>query len=97
MSNPSAEQSWNVDALSLFRKTLPPEFFEHVRQEANIRENNRVYTLPVVMWLMITQRLGGNGALESGVLELMRALPGSFWPEPCKTAAGLAKQSIVIV
>jgi len=69
MPDPSADQqSCNGDALSLYRKILPPEFFESVRQTADLRENNRVYTLPVVMWLMphrpatgITQRLGAKG------------------------------------
>ena len=35
------------------------------------------------MWLLITQRLCG-GALEDAVLELLRGLPASFWPRPCK-------------
>jgi hypothetical protein len=36
------------------------------------------------MWLMVSQRLHGNGTLESGVLELVRGLPASFWLQPCK-------------
>ena len=36
------------------------------------------------MWLMISQRLQGAGTLETGVLELGRGLPASFWPKPCK-------------
>jgi DDE family transposase len=77
-------QPWNADALSLYQKILPVEFFEQVRKQTGIRQNNRVYVLPVVMWLMITQRLASHGSLESAVLELLRGLPANFWPQPCK-------------
>jgi hypothetical protein len=36
------------------------------------------------MWLLITQRLCGGASLEAAVLELLRGLPASFWPQPCK-------------
>ena len=36
------------------------------------------------MWLMITQRLASRGSLQSAVLELLRGLPASLWPQPCK-------------
>lgn len=70
--------------LSLYQRLLPVEFFDQLRQEEKRRENNRVYTTGVVMWLMVAQRLQGDGTLETGVLELLRGLPDSFWPNPCK-------------
>ena len=36
------------------------------------------------MWLLVTQRLQGGAPLEAAVLELLRGLPTSFWPKPCK-------------
>jgi hypothetical protein len=36
------------------------------------------------MWLLIAQRLHGGATLEIAVLELLRGLPASFWPNPCK-------------
>lgn len=36
------------------------------------------------MWLMILQRLHGGASLEVAVMELLRGLPASFWPNPCK-------------
>jgi hypothetical protein len=36
------------------------------------------------MWLLVLQRLQGGGSLQSAVLELLRGLPASFWPRPCK-------------
>jgi hypothetical protein len=36
------------------------------------------------MWLLVLQRLQGGAPLEAAVLELLRGLPASFWPRPCK-------------
>ncbi len=36
------------------------------------------------MWLMVAQRLDGGASLETAVLQLLRGLPASFWPQPCK-------------
>src|SRR6266699_3079380 len=36
------------------------------------------------MWLLVVQRLHGGASLETAVLELLRGLPDSFWPKPCK-------------
>ena len=73
-----------ADVLSLFLRLLPSEFFDQLRQKEKLRESNRVYNAAVVMWLMIAQRLQGNGTLETGVLEWVRGLPASFWSRPCK-------------
>ena len=71
--------------LPLYAQFLPVDFVEDLgREQDRRRQNCRVYTDFVVMWLMVTQRLQGNGTLESGVLELIRGLPGSFWLHPCK-------------
>ena len=63
---------------SLYLSLLSGEFLS----QACERENNRVYSTPVVMLLMIIQRLQAEGCLESAVLEL-RDLPASLWPDPC--------------
>ena len=36
------------------------------------------------MWLLVIQRLQGGVSLEAAVVELLRGLPASFWPRPCK-------------
>ena len=36
------------------------------------------------MWLMVVQRLKGGAGLSAAVLGLLRGLPSSFWPRPCK-------------
>lgn len=73
-----------ADVLSLYLRLLPPAFFAQLRQQERLRrQNNRVYTNAVVIWLMILQRLAG-GSMETAVLELLRTLPPEFWPQPCK-------------
>jgi hypothetical protein len=71
------------DVLALFQQMLPAWFFVEALQAACVQHNNRVYTAAVVMWLMVSQRLQ-NGTLQTAVLELLRGLPASFWPDPCK-------------
>lgn len=73
-----------TDVLSLFELLLPAEYFAELRDKEKIRENNRVYTQAVVLWLMIVQRLLGKGSMETAVLELVRGLPADFWPRRCK-------------
>src|SRR5438876_405939 len=78
------DQRLQANVLVLFQQLLTAEFVSAVLREAKVRENNRVYTSPVVMWLMVWQRLQAQGTLESAVVELLRGLPSSFWPHPCK-------------
>lgn len=83
--------SHEADVLALFQQLLPVEFFWAALKQAKVRENNRVYSSAVVVWLMIWQRLQAQGTLESAVLELLGGLPGSFWPRPCKRVEQAAK------
>ena len=73
---------WKSDALSLFQRLLPATFLESF--EKHTRRNNRIYTFPVVMWLLIVQRLQPLASLETAVLELLSGSPSSFWPRPCQ-------------
>lgn len=63
---------------------LPTSFLEQAQAEAGIQRNNCVYSSLVVLWLLVAQRLHGGASLECAVLELLRSLPLSFWPRPCK-------------
>jgi len=78
------DSTWNSDVLSMYQRLLPASFVQQLQDQAGIRQNNRVYTFLVVMWLLIVQRLHGGASLETAVLELLRGLPASFWPQPCK-------------
>ena len=81
-----------MDWLALFQQLLPSEFMMAALRRAQVRENNRVYTSAVVMWLMIWQRLQAQGTLEIAVLELLRSLPASFWSQPCKRLTQAAEK-----
>ena len=76
---------YKADVSVLFQQLLPIEFFWAALKQAKVRENNRVYTSAVVVWLMICQRLQAQGTLESAVLELLGGLPRGFWPMPSCT------------
>lgn len=66
------------------RELLPEEFLAEAHQAAGVRRNNSLYTSLTVMCLMMVQRLHGGASLEYGVMALLRGLPASFWPRPCK-------------
>ena len=82
-SCPRGGEDGGVGVLALYRRLLPAAFLNPIQRQEPGRHYNRVYTLAVVMWLMIWQRLH-SGTLETAVLELVRALPASFWPRPCR-------------
>ena len=65
--------------LSLYLSLLSDQFLAAARK----RENSRVYNTPVVILLMILQRLQAGGCMESAVLEVPD-LPACLWPDPCK-------------
>jgi hypothetical protein len=78
--------------LALFQKLLPLDSFWAALRQAKVRENSRVYSSAVVVWLMICHRLQAQGTLESAVLELLGGLPSSFWPQPCKRLEATAEE-----
>ena len=59
-------------------------FLDAAIQQAGVRRHNGVYTPLVTLWLLVLQRLRGGAPLEAVVLDLIRGLPASFWPRPCK-------------
>lgn len=73
-----------ADVLSLYQQLLPAAWLQQLQRQIGLRQNNRIYTGLVVMWLFIAQRLHGGASLESAVLHLLRGLPASWWPQPCK-------------
>jgi putative transposase len=83
---------YQADVLTLFQQLLPLDVFWAALKQAQVCENNRVYTSAVVVWLMIRQRLQVQGTLESAVLELLGGLPSGFWPYPCKRLKEAAKE-----
>lgn len=66
------------------QELLPADFLDQALSESGARRNNGLYTPLVVLWLLIWQRLQGGASMESAVIELIRGLPPTFWPRPCK-------------
>jgi hypothetical protein len=82
--NPQQEESRVGHALGWFRRLCPKSFFHTLLGEMEMAERSRVFTLHVTVWLMIIQRLSGNGGtLAAAVSELVN---GNGWDvlEPCK-------------
>jgi hypothetical protein len=69
---------------SRFQDLLPPDFLLQAQAEAGIKRNNGIFSPLVVLWLLVAQRLHGGASLETAVIDLLRSLPASFWPNPCK-------------
>jgi hypothetical protein len=83
-NNPRPEHSRAGHALGWFRKLCPKSFFQTLLCELEMAERSRVFTLHVTVWLMIMQRLSGNGGtLAAAVAELVN---GNGWDalEPCR-------------
>jgi putative transposase len=67
-----------------FQQLLPAEFLQKALTQAGVKSNNSVYSPLVVLWLLVAQRLQFGASMEAAVLEVLPALPASFWPRPCK-------------
>ena len=68
----------------MYQRVLPDDFVTEALAEQQREQNNRIYSARVVMWLMMQQRLQGNASMRTAVLEVVRGLPMSFWPQPCR-------------
>lgn len=43
-----------------------------------------MYSALVVLWLLVQQRMHGGASLGTAVLDLLKGLPATFWPRPCR-------------
>ena len=63
----------------MFGKAVPPEFFDQLRARLNLSERG-IYTLGVVTWLMMWQRLDGQGSLAAAVQQVVQGALGDLVP-----------------
>ncbi len=54
----------------LFGKAVPPAFFDEMRERLSLPARG-IYSLGVVVWLMIWQRLDGCGSLATAVQQVV--------------------------
>jgi len=62
------------DVFCLYRRVMPAGVLEYLQQQAGVRARRGIYALPVVVWLMIVQRLQPNGTLASSVQQLVQGV-----------------------
>jgi hypothetical protein len=68
----------------LFLRFVSHEFLDQLQAELNLRRHNGVFTLSVVIWLMIFQRLHPKGTLWAAVQEVVRRLAPRLVRRACK-------------
>ncbi|HYV32692.1 MAG TPA: IS4 family transposase [Candidatus Binatia bacterium] len=63
----------------LFDKAVPPQFFDQLRERLNLPARG-IYSLAVVVWLMMWQRLEGRGTLAMAVQQVVQGVLGDLLP-----------------
>lgn len=63
----------------LFGRAVPPEFFEQLQQDLGLPARG-IYSLAVVVWLMMWQRLDGRGTLAAAVQQVVQGALGDLLP-----------------
>ena len=64
--------------LDLFVQAVPQPFFEQLQIELGLSTRQRVFTLPLVVWLMIAQRLNPKATLSTAVQQVVQQQPRSL-------------------
>jgi len=70
--------------LTLYLRLVPITFFAGLLWHSPQRRHRCVFSLPVVIWLMIFQRLQNKGTLAAAVQQVIRGLPPALNPQTCK-------------
>ena len=63
----------------LFDKAVPSQFFDQLRERLDLPARG-IYTLAVVVWLMMWQRLDGRGSLAAAVQQVVQGAMGALLP-----------------
>lgn len=63
----------------LFGKAVPPQFFDQLRERLSLPARG-IYSLGVVVWLMMWQRLEGRGSLTMAVQQVVQGALGDLVP-----------------
>ena len=62
----------------LYRQAVPEEFFQQLEKELNLSTRKRIFQLPLVVWMMTTQRLDGKATLSTAVQQIVELRPQSL-------------------
>lgn len=61
--------------MDLYRQAAPEEFFRQLEKELGLRFRKRIFTLPVVIWLMMVQYLDRKATLSTAVQQVVQGRP----------------------
>src|SRR5687768_14103595 len=61
--------------LELYSEAAPEQFFRQLQSDLNLPTRQRVFTLPLVVWLMISQRLDPKATLSTAVQQVVHQQP----------------------
>ena len=70
-----------ADVLGLYQRVLTLGACEYFQQQSGPRVRRGLYSAPVVLWLMIRQRLQASGTLATAVQMLIQGGAGSLLPD----------------
>jgi hypothetical protein len=65
----------------LYREAAPEEFFQQLEQELGLRSRRRIFTLPLIVWLMMVQRWDAKATLSTAVQQVVEMRPGALLPD----------------
>jgi hypothetical protein len=74
--------------LDLLEEAVPIPFFDQLQRDLGLSARQRVFTLPLVVWLMISQRLNPNATLSTAVLQVVHGPPHRLLPNHKRVREG---------
>jgi hypothetical protein len=74
--------------LHLFQRVAPVGVLEYLQKQLGVRARRGIYSLQVVLWLMMVQRLQPNGTLASSVQQLVQGIADPLLPRCKRVCAG---------
>ena len=67
--------------MDLYGEAVPEEFYGQLEEELNLPSRRRIFHLPLVVWLMISQRLNAKATLSTAVQQVVQKQVPGLLPE----------------
>ena len=61
--------------MDLYGQAVPEEFFQALENDLGLPARQRIFNLPLVVWLMISQRLDPKATLSTAVQQVVQQRP----------------------
>ena len=81
LTTPSLSPASLGGAFDLYRQAAPEEFFQELEKELNLPVRQRLFSLSLVMWMMIWQRLSPKATMSAAVQEVVELRPRALMPD----------------